>query len=71
MWTPREEKIRKLEVFWIACLRSMVKGGWKRKNVDEGEYSFQYQINKYKTYFKQFPSRVHTCTIFKIHRTCM
>ena len=40
VWPPREEKIRILEVFWIGCLRSMVKGGWKRKNVDEGEYSF-------------------------------
>ncbi len=39
-WPPREEKIRKLEVFWIGCLRSMVKSGWKHKNVDEGEDSF-------------------------------
>ncbi len=39
-WPPREEKIRKLEVFWIGCLRSMVKSGLKCRNVDEGEDSF-------------------------------
>ena len=55
MWTPREEKIRKLEVFWIACLRSMVKGGWKLKNVDEGEYSFQYTNQQVQNIFQTVP----------------
>ena len=41
-WPPREEKIRKREVFWIGYLRSMVKDGWQRKNIYEGGYSLQY-----------------------------
>ena len=30
-----------IEVFWIGCLKSMIKG-WKPENIDEGEYRLQY-----------------------------
>ena len=32
-WFPNEHQIRKLEACWMQCQRSMVKGGWSRKNV--------------------------------------
>ena len=57
VWPPREEKIRKLEVFWIGCLRSTVKGGWKRKNVDEGEYSFQHTNQQIQDIVQTVPLR--------------
>ena len=42
-WDPKEDEIRKLEVCWNECLRSMVKGGWKRLETDdENEYKFVY-----------------------------
>ncbi len=51
----------------------MVKGGWKRKNVDGGEYSFQYTNQLVSTRYSSnsSPARVHKCTVFEIHRTCM
>ena len=42
-WDPKEDEIRKLEVCWNECLRSMVKGGWKRQDTeDENEFKFVY-----------------------------
>ena len=42
-WDPKEGEIQKLETCWNGCLRSMVKGGWKRQNSDEeNEYKFAY-----------------------------
>ena len=70
-WPPREERIRTPEMFWIGCLRSMVKGGWKRKNINEGEYSLKYTNQEVQDIVQTvFPARIHTCTILKIHRTC-
>ena len=34
-WFPNEFQIRKLEACWCRFLRSMVKGGWKRRNVPD------------------------------------
>ena len=71
-WPPREEKIRKLEVFWIGCLRSMVKGGWKHKNVDEGEYSFQYTNQQVQDIVQTVPLRefIHTQYLRYIAHVC-
>ena len=44
-WYPNEQQMKKLEVCWNQCLRSMVRGGWKRKgdsNESEADYSFVY-----------------------------
>ena len=39
-WDPKEEK---LEICWSECLRSIVKGGWKRQESDdENEFKFVY-----------------------------
>ena len=32
---PNEDQMKKLEACWIGCLRSMVKRGWKRRNIGE------------------------------------
>ena len=32
---PNEAQIKKLEACWMECLRSMVKRGWKRRNIGE------------------------------------
>ena len=42
-WNPKEGEIRKLETCWNECLRSMVKGGWRRQeSSDENDYRFVY-----------------------------
>ena len=44
-WDPNEREIKKLETCWNECLRSMVKGGWKRQESeesDETDYRFVY-----------------------------
>ena len=35
-WDPKEREIKKLESCWFECLRTMVKGGWKRHESPEG-----------------------------------
>ena len=71
-WPHREKKIRKLEVFLIGCLRSMVKGGWKRKNVDEDEYSFQYTNQQVQDIVQIVPLResVHAQYLRYIAHVC-
>ena len=71
-WPPREEKTRKLEVFWIGCLRSMVKGAWKRKNVDEGEHSSQYTNQEVHDIFQTVPLRefIHVKYLRYIAHVC-
>ena len=40
-WNPKEKEIQKLETCWNECLRTMVKGGWKRQESSEdNEYRF-------------------------------
>ena len=48
-WYPSEQQIKVLEVCWRQCLRNMVKGGWKRRQMPvdeddevEADYSFVY-----------------------------
>ena len=44
-WDPNNREIKKLETCWNECLRSMVKGGWKRQESeesDETDYRFAY-----------------------------
>ena len=52
-WLPNQGELKKLEVCWVRMLRSMVKGGWKRRNVPEegdneteADYSFIYSNRK-------------------------
>ena len=54
---PKDEQIRKLEVCWIGFLSSMLKGGWKRRNIDEGEYSFKYTNQEIQNIVKTVPLR--------------
>ena len=40
---PKERELQKLESCWFECLRTMVKGGWKRQEAsEEGESEFRY-----------------------------
>ena len=42
-WAPKEQEIRKLETCWFECLRTMVKGGWKRQDSEvEGEEEYRF-----------------------------
>ena len=41
-WLLKEVEMKKLEVCWFQCPRNMVKGGWRRKHRDEGEFQFVY-----------------------------
>ena len=56
-WLPKEEEIRKLEVCWFQCLRNMVKGGWRRRNREEGEYQFVYSNADLQNIVKTCPLR--------------
>ena len=48
-WYPNAEQLRKLEACWIQLQRSMINGGWKRKetpeDTEEVDYSFVYTNN--------------------------
>ena len=39
-WRPSEEEIKKLEACWCGFLRSMVKGGFRRKPADGSDINF-------------------------------
>ena len=65
-WFPNEQQIRKLESCWMQCLRSMVKGGWSRKNipdssedeedeVQETDYGFIYTNKQIQKILKTTP----------------
>jgi len=58
-WFPNEQQMRKLEICWFQCLRSMVKGGWKRKetpvDADENDYSFVYTNKEVENIMKTVP----------------
>ena len=42
-WAPKEAEVKKLESCWFGCLRSMVKGGWRRhSSVDSEENDFRF-----------------------------
>jgi retron-type reverse transcriptase len=56
-WLPKEEVLRKLEVCWFQCLRNMVKGGWRRRNREEGEYQFVYSNVDIQNIVKSSPLR--------------
>lgn len=56
-WLPKEKEIRKMEVCWFQCLRSMVKGGWRRRNREEGEYQFVYTNEASQNIVKTTPLR--------------
>ena len=34
-WFPNGHQLKKMEACWMQCLRSMVKGGWGRRNVPD------------------------------------
>ena len=50
----------------------MVKGGWKRKNVDEGEYSFQYTNQQVQDIVQTVPLRefIHAQYLRYIAHVC-
>ena len=39
---PKEDQLKKMESCWFQCLRSMVKGGWKRVSDDPEEPDFRF-----------------------------
>ena len=58
---PKEEQIKKLETCWFRILRSMVKRGWKRRNVGQDvdpedlNFSFIYSNNQLQTILRTTP----------------
>ena len=60
-WFPNEQQMRKLEICWFQCLRSMVKGGWKRietsDHSDEVDYTFVYSSQELEKILKTVPLR--------------
>ena len=42
---PKEDQLKKLEACWFQCLRTMVRGGWKRMSEDpeDPDYRFVYR----------------------------
>ena len=60
-WFPNEQQMRKLEICWFQCLRSMVKGGWKRietsDHSDEVDYTFVYSNQELERILKTVPLR--------------
>ena len=60
-WFPNEQQMRKLEICWFQCLRSMVKGGWKRietsDHSDEVDYTFVYSNQELEKILKTVPLR--------------
>ena len=56
-WLPNETEITKMESCWSQMLRSLVRGGWKRVNKDEGDYSFCYTNDEVMNIVKTVPIR--------------
>ena len=60
-WFPNEQQMRKLEICWFQCLRSMVKGRWKRietsDHSDEVDYTFVYSNQELERILKTVPLR--------------
>ena len=56
-WLPNEKEITKMESCWSQMLRSLVRGGWKRVNKDEGDYSFCYNNDEVMNIVKTVPIR--------------
>ena len=57
---PKEQEMKKLESCWSGFLRSMVKGGWKRKAAEEEgveEYRFVLTNERIKNIIKAVPLR--------------
>ena len=58
---PNEQQLKKFEVCWMQCLRSMVRGEWGRKetadDVEEINYSFVYTNNDIQRIMKTSPLR--------------
>ena len=45
-WFPNEHQLKKMEACWTQCLRSMVKGGWGRRNVpDSSEDGEEHEVD--------------------------
>ena len=59
-WYPREHELARLEACWHEMLRSMVRGGWSRKqpeNPDEEGYAFKCTNEKIQHILKTTPLR--------------
>ena len=59
-WYPREHELKRLEACWHEMLRSMVRGGWSRKqpeNPDEEGYAFKCTNEKIQHILKTTPLR--------------
>ena len=57
---PKENEMKKLEACWSSLLRTMVKGGWKRKDPEddgEEEYRLLYSNEKVQNIIKSVPLR--------------
>ena len=58
---PSEVQMRRLEVCWFQILRSMIKGGWARKNTlndgDEDDFAFIYTNGEIERIIKTTPLR--------------
>ena len=55
---PKEQEMKKLERCWSGFLRTMVKGGWKRKDPEEDgdqEYSFVYSNERIESIIRSDP----------------
>ena len=63
-WLPNEQELKRLEACWNQCIRSMVKGGWKRRNIpesdnedEEADYAFIYSNEQVENILKTTPLR--------------
>ena len=57
---PKEQELKKLEGCWSSFLRTMVKGGWKRKDPEEegdDEYRFLYSNERVQGIIRSAPLR--------------
>lgn len=41
-WLPTGEEVRKMKECSFQCFSNMVNGGWRRRNLEEGEYQLKY-----------------------------
>ena len=67
-WLPTEEEIRKTEVFWFQCFRSMVNSGWRRRNLEEGEYQLKHSNHDMQNFVKTIFSlaELQICATFEV-----
>jgi len=61
-WFPKEREMKKLEACWYECLRSMIRGGWKRvtnesQDDDEVEYRLVYSNRELESIIRTTPIR--------------